>query len=1474
MLTLVVHQIPIFTNALANEARLSSSNTTVKKQGQNDPTFGVMSNDFAAGSGTIVDPYLIATAEQLNKVRNHLNAHFKLIANIDLSTYSSGNGWKPIGSSTQEFKGTFDGNGFKITNLRINSLTDANIGLFSQTSNSAIIKNVTLEGVNVRGGNFTSALVGSNKGTIENSSVNGSVTGGWAVGPITAMNTGTIRFSFAKGTANGDNNVGGLVGQNYNGGDIINCYAITNVTVKNSGIGGLVGENMSNYNSPSSTVTNSYSAGKVSGSKDAGGLVGINNNSNVSTSYYDRETSLQNDLGKGFGKSTIDMKKKATFSSWNFTDIWYIDEGNSYPRLQWELNPPKDYPNLSISLETTGTKLTLDPITITITNAKDVSNNKLNGSFHVTINSNKNGTVYNQPVSFNNGNASLQITLYDPGKHQLTVKVNTVYVEKKMEVDVTAKFAGGNGSENNPFLIANAEQLHRVREHLNGHFRLIGNIDLSSYSSGSGWTPIGSATTPFKGSFDGSGYKISKLKMNTSNNYVGLFGEVASNAVIKNVLLEDVDIKGTNDVGGIAGKSHGTIMNSIVSGQLNGQNRVGGLAGSHSGTISNSYATVELSASNYVGGLIGWNESSGTISHSYSASKVNGDNYLGGLVGNLSGTVNHSYYDKDLAKRNDASKGEPKTTQEMKQLKTYAEWDFENVWYIWENNTYPQLRWEKDTWDNHSSFAVNLLDPTKNIVAHEPFQIEITEAKGKFGNLLNGNISVTVTSDKENNEVFADKVSFVDGNVTFPITLTEMGTHQLNVHVEGITNSQKIEALVKVNVVVTVESNEANSGAVTGGGTFLNDSTVTLTATPKQGYRFVNWTMDNDVISDKAEFNYTVPNHDVTITANFAKDSYALTVLPNDTNAGEVVGSGSYEFESDVTIKATPKDGYRFINCTIGNDVISDKAEFTYTIPSHDVTITANFAKKSYALTVLANDENAGEVEGSGSYEFESDVTIEATPKNGYRFINWTIDDVEVSTEANFNYVMPASNITIIANFEKIISGGGSSGNENKSDGSIDVPVKLNQEVLVQLKIMRTTNANGQIADELTFTQALGNELANKLKQLNVSHVHIFIPDENDEVAETNIILEKEALTALANVSSNIQFVMKNGTITLPLESLGNVNEDIRFRITPIKDEQAKKDVENRAKNEQVVEQVANGVNVQVIARPLKVETNIKQRTVILTLPLDDVKLAKENKELYIYIEHSDGEKELIEPTIMESSNGEYYLQFTVDKFSLFTILLMDRTNEENLHNAYIKGYQNGTFRPDAPITRAEMAALLARLFDEEDGQKRANAPFADVSHHHWAHEAISFVHERKLMIGKAHEQFKPDDSITRAEMVVIVARYLKLPLLSDEESELAFSDITKHWAVKEIAAVKEVGIVGGYVDGTFRPDEKLTRAQAVTILNRLLNRGPLYDMASQSFSDVPPSHWAFHEIEEAAQDHHYIIREEGGEKIIIVEMP
>ncbi|WNS46720.1 X2-like carbohydrate binding domain-containing protein [Paenibacillus sp. MMS20-IR301] len=195
-------------------------------------------------------------------------------------------------------------------------------------------------------------------------------------------------------------------------------------------------------------------------------------------------------------------------------------------------------------------------------------------------------------------------------------------------------------------------------------------------------------------------------------------------------------------------------------------------------------------------------------------------------------------------------------------------------------------------------------------------------------------------------------------------------------------------------------------------------------------------------------------------------------------------------------------------------------------------------------------------------------------------------------------------------------------------------------------------------------------------------------------------------------------------------------------------------------------------------------------------------------------------------------------------------------------HTAYAKGYPGGLFKPDQKITRAEMAALL---FAALPPQTTGAAPsFTDVNKDHWAAAAVSGVAGAGLMTGYSDGTFRPGQLITRAELASLAAAFLP----ADSAAGRGFTDVAGHWAAAAILKAQGAGVLSGYSDGSFKPRNPLTRAEVVTVINRLTGRGPLHGITASPWRDVPLTHWAYADIMEASVDHVWKPADGSGEQL------
>ena len=208
-----------------------------------------------------------------------------------------------------------------------------------------------------------------------------------------------------------------------------------------------------------------------------------------------------------------------------------------------------------------------------------------------------------------------------------------------------------------------------------------------------------------------------------------------------------------------------------------------------------------------------------------------------------------------------------------------------------------------------------------------------------------------------------------------------------------------------------------------------------------------------------------------------------------------------------------------------------------------------------------------------------------------------------------------------------------------------------------------------------------------------------------------------------------------------------------------------------------------------------------------------------------------------------------------------------DKLNGDD-HYAYVIGYSDGNVRPNANVSRAETATIFFRLLksDIRDGNLTADNGFSDVSNGQWHNKAISTMAKLGIVKGRRADSFDPDASITRAEFAAICARFNTKPV----ENSGSFSDISGHWAENEIERAAAFGWISGYPDGTFRPDARITRAEAMTMINRVLCRMPqsksdLLD-SMVTWPDNKPSDWHYLAVQEATNSHDFNRQGEVGE--------
>lgn len=213
---------------------------------------------------------------------------------------------------------------------------------------------------------------------------------------------------------------------------------------------------------------------------------------------------------------------------------------------------------------------------------------------------------------------------------------------------------------------------------------------------------------------------------------------------------------------------------------------------------------------------------------------------------------------------------------------------------------------------------------------------------------------------------------------------------------------------------ISVSASPSNGGNVTGGGTYNQGQSCTVSATANSGYTFVNWTENGTQVSTNANYTFTVTGNR-NLVAHFTAQSYVITAIADPTAGGVVTGSGGYNYGETCTLTATPNTGYSFQRWTKNGSQVSTNPTYSFTV-TESATYTAHFNAQSYTITVAANPNNAGSVSGGGSYTYGQTCTVSASANSSYTFTNWTENGNQVSTNTNYSFTV-TGNRNLVANF-------------------------------------------------------------------------------------------------------------------------------------------------------------------------------------------------------------------------------------------------------------------------------------------------------------------------------------------------------------------------------------------------------------------------------------------------------------------------
>lgn len=396
-----------------------------------------------------------------------------------------------------------------------------------------------------------------------------------------------------------------------------------------------------------------------------------------------------------------------------------------------------------------------------------------------------------------------------------------------------------------------------------------------------------------------------------------------------------------------------------------------------------------------------------------------------------------------------------------------------------------------------------------------------------------------------------------------------------------------------------------------------------------------------------------------------------------------------------------------------------------------------------------------------------------------------------------------------------------------------------------------------------------------------------FIVSDNTSSVTIDVVVEKSDGTMTTktytinilrgNVSSEVVNTSKQKVETPSLKGAVDVSEDLNNGVNvnlKLGIQEATVSNEDKDKLDNLL--ANNSIDEYVDINLTKIITDVNQTILTQEQVSDTQNTIKIRMELperlryaksYTVLRMHNGQVDVLPATVVGN-----YIEFETDKFSMYVISGIPYTKSsatptttnkpviiKKEHTAYIKGYADNTFRPDHLITRAETVAIIARVHSAFNEAQTYSAKFSDTQNNAWYQNYLGFASQNGLINGYSDGTFGPNRNITRAEFAVIIANYL-----GKKPGDLStFKDLKGHWADAYIGALAKEGFITGYEDGTFQPQKNITRAEAVTMLNRALNRVPNREKLESSlskynvaFNDINKKHWAYYDILEASITH------------------
>jgi PGF-pre-PGF domain-containing protein/PGF-CTERM protein len=974
------------------------------------------------GEGTESTPYNVSNVYELQTISQDPGANYTLVADVDASEtkdWNEGKGFEPIGTNSERFEGTINGNGHTISNLAINRSEKVNVGLFGVTVRDSTIENVGLVDVDIHGDNQVGGLAGflGDGATVSESYVTGTVDGNKFAGGLVGYNyRGTVSESYATGAVEGTETVGGLVGENFEG-TVSESYATGTVDGTNY-VGGLVGNN------DDSDAIMSYATGEVNGTNYIGGLIG-DNSGTVDNAYWDIESTNQSDSAGGTGLTTAQMTGVDADSDMD------LDFGGP-----WYLTP--EYPALA-EYEHAGNGTDDDPYEIGTVDELQLIENNLSANYTLTREINANETV-----AWNDGAGFEPIGADSPqgfsGSFDGAGLQITGLTSNDSNTDYIGLFSSSSGRITNVTLSA---------------------VDITGYIAVGG----------VAGSVDGGTVRNVSVsgEVEGVRNAGLLLGESTESTVVDSSANGTTTASG-EAIGGLIGySSKSTVRNTTASGTVDGGTYVGGLVGwngnippnsgaiersSASATVvatesggglvgrngdanvTDSYATGSVTGGDLVGGLIGTNENDGNVSTSYAIGAVDGNSGEGGLIGDDAGTgaIVDAYWNTETTGQQSSAGSSDAAGLATDQMQTFAPvvtmpgfFDDSGTWIV--TNEYPALAWQ-----NYEELTVDALGATNaSSTAGEPGTITVTATTEEAD--IGQGVTLEVTDNDSLTELDTGATAMTDANgtVTFEFNETAPGDYEptfawADAHSINDTATVTVNVAAATSVGVGTQPAKSTVGEAIDGppaaivtDTFGNpvaDADVTVSTVSGEPFDGGTTTRSTDSagvatfddlsieIAGNYRLQFEINSFDNGVDISDTAESNTFDVLGADADslivisAPEMVTAGN---GLTLSIRLTDEFGNPAVNQTLDGLTVDSEfdgtvfesqsvqlngtGEYEIQIPAGELT-TAN---KSHTLTV----------DSEGIRQDSVDIAVEPAAADGLVFVTQPDDTVAGETISN-----------------------------------------------------------------------------------------------------------------------------------------------------------------------------------------------------------------------------------------------------------------------------------------------------------------------------------------------------------------------------------------------------------------------------------------------------------------------------------------